>query len=362
MKGSTYTVGMRMSKDLHYGEWNAVLIDRSWHFIDAYWGSSSVESDNAKDIVHRTDENFFLSDPDKFIYSHFPEEKRWQLITPPKTLGDFERKAYLTERFFELDMRILSHPECEIIVDDGEVEILFGIDSERKLDLEFLCFTFVKESDEWNMVKKTKQQADFIHFSSDNAVSINVRFPKIGQYKIEIVGKDKKQSSPDYDFDWVAIYTARVDGVKRKHRSYPKSGEAGWGPRATLEKLGLEPNSHETGIILAEEGQAQLVFDLVEQREEELSLSYKLGTVDDRIEDLIMEEEGFRVTSSGFVMDIGIDAPIGEEFALWIFTTLPHTKYGHVDKNVCNYLVVVTDVSEEEMNRRKDIEMVRQRK
>lgn len=39
LKGSTYDVGQKINKDLHRGEWNAVLVDGNWRLVNAFWGA-----------------------------------------------------------------------------------------------------------------------------------------------------------------------------------------------------------------------------------------------------------------------------------------------------------------------------------
>lgn len=361
-KGTTYSVGMRMNADLHNAEWNAVLVGKSWRFVDAHWGSIAIGSDDPKNVIHKTDENYFLTDPEEFIYSHFPEEERWQLVVPPKTLGEFEKKAYIKERFFELGMKVLSNPECELPSQEGEVEIQFAVDPKRQKNLQFMCHLFIKEPTlkEWQRILEVTEQPELVHFSKPGVLSIKIRFPEEGRYKIEIFGKDLKRKEKEYDFDWIAIYKGTVESLKSRCYAFPRVGEAGWGPGPDLTEAGLIAETHESGIIKAEDGLAKLGFILDEFQNEEVPLSYKLGTLDDVFDDLPMEEEGFRQTSTGYMMDI--NAPPGSEYALAIYTKVPDRKGGFVDKNICNYLIDCMDNLEAEEFRVKDIERVEKRK
>lgn len=41
-------------------------------------------------LVYKYQEHYFLTDPDKLINTHFPDEEPWQLLHKPVTLHQFE--------------------------------------------------------------------------------------------------------------------------------------------------------------------------------------------------------------------------------------------------------------------------------
>ncbi|ESO82521.1 hypothetical protein LOTGIDRAFT_134373, partial [Lottia gigantea] len=120
LKGSSYQVGQSVFEDEHYGEWNAVLIDGVWRFVDAYWGAFKSQnrlesrSSSHKTLTYTCDENYFLTDPSEMIYSHYPEVPEWQLLQYPWTINKFESCANTKDRFFELGMSLDSHKKCVI--------------------------------------------------------------------------------------------------------------------------------------------------------------------------------------------------------------------------------------------------------
>lgn len=80
--------------------WNAVRIDGQWRLVDATWGAGAVR--NGK-YVKALSEIYFLADPDRLAFSHFPEDARWQMQTMPKLdKTSFEALPRLEPGFFHL--------------------------------------------------------------------------------------------------------------------------------------------------------------------------------------------------------------------------------------------------------------------
>lgn len=122
-KGVSYNVGEDIG-DTARNTWNAVLVDKSWRLIDMQWASRQVvtqdkgeweliddgtgskpaksqDSDVSYDI-YAYEEFYFLTDPEEFVYSHFPDEEAWQLLARPMTFDEFQKIAYLRSKFFEV--------------------------------------------------------------------------------------------------------------------------------------------------------------------------------------------------------------------------------------------------------------------
>jgi transglutaminase/protease-like cytokinesis protein 3 len=61
--------------------WNAVSIDGKWYLLDSTWGS--------EEGLDYKESEFFLSDPKDFIFDHYPNDSRWQLLEKPLTYDQF---------------------------------------------------------------------------------------------------------------------------------------------------------------------------------------------------------------------------------------------------------------------------------
>lgn len=78
-----------MRDDFNYPNhaWNSVKIDGKWHLMDVTWASINVEKLMATEQRRSTIagnpelDYYFLPEPEKFIYTHLPEDPYWQLQT-----------------------------------------------------------------------------------------------------------------------------------------------------------------------------------------------------------------------------------------------------------------------------------------
>ncbi|WAR15075.1 HIL-like protein [Mya arenaria] len=341
LKGSTYEVGQKINKNTHQGEWNAVLVDGNWRFINAFWGAcvlSGDEDEDSKNYFYTCDENFFLTDPQQLIYTHFPEEPNWQLIDTKKTIEEFETMVFLKDRFFNLEMRVLSHPYCNTEAKDGEIDIVFGLHPEKSSNHTFLCIpTFFVDKDKHRTkpveLPQKNVQLDFIHRSNENVLSVKVRFPKIGTYKLEIVGKDLAVNQPDYDYDWVAIYKVTVNSIPERQVFFPILEEAGWGPGKIIAELGLEAITHKTGVIKMQPGQLDVKFKIIDHAKfKEANVTYKVSPIGSE-DEARLENHPFQQT--GDILEASFNVTEGE-FKMKI----SHNLGGGNERNICNYHII----------------------
>lgn len=63
----------------------------------------------------RFDDFYFLTDPEEFIDSHFPDEEKWQLLDMPITLEEFEWRVFKTSAFFTMGLRLIQPHHSHIV-------------------------------------------------------------------------------------------------------------------------------------------------------------------------------------------------------------------------------------------------------
>jgi hypothetical protein len=96
-KGFGYRPRTTFSRTNH--AWNAVQIDGKWRLIDATWGAGFIQNDK---FVKRFSEFFFLTPPEKLIFTHFPQEAERQLLDSPITQQQFEQQPKVHNVLFEM--------------------------------------------------------------------------------------------------------------------------------------------------------------------------------------------------------------------------------------------------------------------
>jgi transglutaminase/protease-like cytokinesis protein 3 len=87
--------------------WNAVQIDGGWGLLDVTWGAGTVNNDATRFVKMFRDE-YFLPRPEDMIFTHFPEEEKWQLLDTPFSMEEYRAfpelgNAYLKYRITDLE-------------------------------------------------------------------------------------------------------------------------------------------------------------------------------------------------------------------------------------------------------------------
>ncbi len=79
--------------------WNAVNIKGDWYLIDCTWDSGYIE--NKKAVRHYSTDWLFLK-PQYFVYSHYPEESKYQLLEQPLSAAQFKAQPDFRPLLFEV--------------------------------------------------------------------------------------------------------------------------------------------------------------------------------------------------------------------------------------------------------------------
>ncbi|MFZ2471992.1 MAG: transglutaminase domain-containing protein [Methanothrix sp.] len=103
-KGYSYRPGNSFTGPTNHA-WNAVRINGSWYLMDSTWGAGYVGEDGK--YVRRFDEHYFMTQPSQFIFNHFPEDARWQLLDETISKEEYENLVYLESDFFNLGLNLV---------------------------------------------------------------------------------------------------------------------------------------------------------------------------------------------------------------------------------------------------------------
>ena len=99
-KGIGYSAGDQITGPSDHA-WNAVKINGAWYLLDSTWGAGYTDEQN--NFVFDFDDEYFLMPPEQFIYTHFPEDAKWQLLSTPISNNEFADLPDVQRRFFSYD-------------------------------------------------------------------------------------------------------------------------------------------------------------------------------------------------------------------------------------------------------------------
>ncbi|MGS2765126.1 transglutaminase domain-containing protein [Sinomicrobium sp. M5D2P9] len=104
-----------VSKNVTDHAWNAFKINGEWFLIDATWASKNENNPTRDDF-------WFMTNPESFIYSHYPEYKEWTLLENGLTKEEFDQLPTITDQsFFEDEIKLLSPKEKTIEVEKDRI-------------------------------------------------------------------------------------------------------------------------------------------------------------------------------------------------------------------------------------------------
>ncbi|KAL3855331.1 hypothetical protein ACJMK2_014547, partial [Sinanodonta woodiana] len=222
-KGSSYQVGEKLTKK-HKAEWNAVLINEIWCLVDTFWGACEIVGKSTTELKYSYDDYYFLTDPEQFIYTHFPDVSQWQLLDKSFSMRKFRKQACLKQRFFELGMKFLADTLCCVETKDGDVSLVFGLNRHRSKQQIFQSY---KTNDDSSSNVSDTSTVPFpvvkvkvkLNEENETTLSIKIRFQEAGKYKVEIVGKERQVKNADNEFDWIAIFNVHVKKINWNKRA-----------------------------------------------------------------------------------------------------------------------------------------------
>ena len=179
-KGYGYLPGENLSGPSNHA-WNAVKINGSWYLIDCTWGAGYI--DDNKKYVRKFDDHYFMTPPSEFIYGHFPEDSRWQLLEHPLSKSEFEKQAFLKPEFFKYGLKLDDRLEGTIRAENGvNISIYVPKDVLLMAGLERIG------------KKVSAKLGDYVFAERNgNRYDIYAQFPETGKYILRAYVKQKDE-------------------------------------------------------------------------------------------------------------------------------------------------------------------------
>ena len=174
--------------------WNAVKIYDHWYLMDCDWSARFYVSKELtmQNLRYSFNTFYFLTEPSRFIFTHFPDNPKWQLIDTPITLDEYEQLPFVKSFFFKYELEILTHP-CATITASKECEIRFKVLEKYMQALVFSAKLFYDTSaggngngtGNFNSARTTEELANYsmVEILGDQVV-IKLRFPEAAIYRV----------------------------------------------------------------------------------------------------------------------------------------------------------------------------------
>jgi len=186
-KGFSYLTRGRLGLVDH--AWNAVKIDGQWQLLDSTWGAGYLNG-RKKSFERRFKPHYFLTPPAVFIFDHFPDNPRWQLLTNQLSKKAFAQLTYLRSGFFKAGLELISHPQGDLQT-RGNLTITL-----RAPKGSYISALLVQgEKNLPRSLVNLERQGELY--------SITPSFPKNGDYRLRIFAKRGIQAQT---FDWALDY------------------------------------------------------------------------------------------------------------------------------------------------------------
>lgn len=147
--------------------WNAARVDGGWVLLDSTWDAGYLDDEFR--FVKSFDTAYAFPPPIFFAASHFPEERRWQLLERPIDRGEFLRMPKLQADFFRAHLT-LKEPQRSQVDAIGSVDVVVDNPDGR-----YLSATACKDG-----------KCDRCKNEGKGATRLTCALPETGSYRVRL--------------------------------------------------------------------------------------------------------------------------------------------------------------------------------
>ncbi|KAH0615735.1 hypothetical protein JD844_026119 [Phrynosoma platyrhinos] len=195
------------------------------------------------------DDFFFLTDPESFIQSHWPDDPEWQLIQPPISLEFFEDRVYKTPEFFKLQLSLQSPDTSMLQTDQGEAMV--SLASSHSTEFTYQLLKFCHDDSKEDIGKSHGMLT-----MSEKKMALKVFPPTEGLFDLQIFARPSGSRKP---YTWVCSYQIKCLESNGKEL-LPKNPFSFWGLHPKTREFGIEGCNWDEALALATRGRLTLVL------------------------------------------------------------------------------------------------------
>ncbi len=178
--------------DLEYPNhsWNIVKLNNKWYLCDPTWASGTSYPEEGK-FIFDYNNGFFLTEPNLFIFNHYPLYHEYSLLKSVPSIKEFAEKPLLYGNAFNLISEHISPAKMHHVIQKDST-FTFQYKLKEKIDLNKVKLIFVNAANENNIKPKV-----IIH---NNILTVNHTFKKRGYYDVHLY----------FDKDIIATYVFKI--------------------------------------------------------------------------------------------------------------------------------------------------------
>nr|XP_014437094.1 kyphoscoliosis peptidase-like [Pelodiscus sinensis] len=238
-RGTGYQQGLDCQQKKPNHMWNAVQLEGQWHLLDACWGAGIVDEEKRL-FIPRHDDFFFLTDPEHFIETHWPEEPQGQLVQPRVSLEDFEQSVFKTSEFFKLQLSLLSPNRSLLRTEHGEATVSLG--SPRPTEYSYRLYKLCSDGS-----KEELGMACGMLMVSEKRMTLQVLPPTEGFFELMVFARPSDAQNP---YSWVCSY--QIKCLESSKKDLPENPFHFWGLHPKRKEMGIAAcNCGEDPIVVA---------------------------------------------------------------------------------------------------------------
>lgn len=160
--------------------WTAVKLAGEWKLIDVTWNSGYIDG---MFFTPNYSLGYYMIEPGKFLYTHFPQDPQWQLVSAPLGFEKFSEMPYLTDRFFAMNLDLITPPAK-----------VYSCGEEFRLQIK-IPDGVVVTSNLYDMEENRIENRTLTQRSGKDG-TVDILFPSAGKFHLTMFAKHKDAKGP----------------------------------------------------------------------------------------------------------------------------------------------------------------------
>lgn len=170
--------------------WNAIKIDGEWQLVDATWDAGHIDG---KQFNKKYSTNYLFIEPEQMLYTHFPDDPKWQLMDKPINAKQAAQLPDLRGRFFAYGLSLVDKQEKITNVTN---DYMLKVNTPKGI---FLSAHVIDRKG--NRVPNTT----FVQQQEGNVSTVHFLFPTKGEWlgRLYVRTEDEEQFTSCADFGFI---------------------------------------------------------------------------------------------------------------------------------------------------------------